>query len=223
MEGLQRNQLVWLKSQAWRSVLALAWDAGALEVLSHWAVADLPLVVARQRADVSCDRLCLGLSAPTRWKRRRLALDVRSDAVHRVGSFPALAEVLNGLGPAWQAAPLSGLPVQVYGSFAWQAMTGMDYVHPASDLDVLVPVPNLHDAVQVASALLDWNAPLRVDGELVFAGGHALAWRELLHAHQGKVAQVLVKHRRFAALMTLDGLQSLLDLPLAPQPELCAV
>lgn len=233
MAMLQRNQLVWLSGSAWSAVRAAAWDAQAAEILRHWEAADLPLVVARQRAEVLDDRVCLGLPAPSRWGRRRLALDVRADEVCRTGSFPALAEVFSRWqGAAPQAAtplcaalaqPAPALPLQVYGSFGWQALTGLDYVHAASDLDVLIGVSSLPEAVQAARVLAHWDTPWRVDGELMLPAGHGIAWRELLQASQGAVAHVLVKHRKCASLMAWDGLHAALGLAELPVHQGTAV
>ena len=199
MEALQRNQLVWLQSQAWQKILVAPWDAQALDLLNHWSAADLPLVITRQRAGVPPDRVCLGLPAPTRWARRRLALDVEAGAIEKTGLFPALGQVLPAM-----AGPVP--TARVYGSYGWQFLTGLDYVHPASDLDVLQNVACVQEALQCARAWRDWSAPCRLDGELVFPGGHAVAWRELLQAHAGAVRKVLVKHRTYAGLMTLQDL-----------------
>jgi phosphoribosyl-dephospho-CoA transferase len=206
MELLQRNQLVWLHPRAWQNILASDWDAQALEVLRHWAAASLPLVVARQRGGLSSERISVGLPAPTRWARRRLALDVGSSDISKIGFFPLLSGVVPNL-----PAALSGLQVRVYGSCGWQAITGMDYVHIASDMDVLVNARTLEEAINVSTAIISWSAPCRVDGEVVFPSGHAVAWRELLQAQAGAVGQVLVKHRQSAALMTLHELERVTD------------
>jgi phosphoribosyl-dephospho-CoA transferase len=135
-----------------------------------------------------------------------LALDVASDDVSKIGFFPLLSGVLPNLPTA-----LSGLQVRVYGSYGWQAITGLDYVHAASDMDVLVNAPTLAEAFKISTAINNWSAPCRVDGEVVFPSGHAVAWRELLQAQAGAVGQVLVKHRQSAALMTLQELEYVID------------
>lgn len=216
-----RNQLVWLSAVGWHAIRAADWDAQAAEILRHWESADLPLVVARQRAEVADNHLCLGLPAPTAWGRRRLSLDVHAGDVCRTARFPTLSQVIPE--DAWMnrtSLPALARPLHVYGSFGWQAITGLDYVHAASDLDVLVHADNLEVALQAATSLSHWDAPWRVDGEVVLPDGHAVAWRELLQASQGTVAHVLVKHRKFAALMTLDGLQDALGFPATRPQEL---
>lgn len=194
-----------------------AWDAQAVAILKHWEDTDLPLVVARQRTEVPHDRVCLGLPAPAQWDRRRLAADVRVQDIARAGYFPACSAIPD------MAQPQPALSVRVYGSFGWQALTGLDYVHSQSDIDVLAEAVTLQDAVHKANSLMAWNVTRRVDGEIVLPGGHAVAWRELLQASQGAAAHVLVKHRKFAALMTLDGLQTALGLVVAPAQSAPAV
>jgi phosphoribosyl-dephospho-CoA transferase len=219
MDLLQRNQLVWLQTGAWQGILAAPWDSQALSILEHWSQADLPLVVARQRADIAQDRICVGLPAPARWARRRLALDVESADVSKIGLFP----LLSGAMPMTSTFPalLKRFPIRVYGSYGWQSMTGMDYVHTASDLDVLLEAKTMPHAIELATALKAWDAPCRVDGELVFPSGHAVAWRELLQAHEGAVSKVLVKHRQSAALMDLHQLASLAHLRIEQLLDTC--
>jgi phosphoribosyl-dephospho-CoA transferase len=163
-------------------------------------------VVARQRGGVADERICVGLPAPTRWERRRLALDVASGDVSKIGFFPLLSGVLPNL-----PVDLSGFQVRVYGSYGWQAITGQDYVHAASDMDVLVNARTLAEAFKISTAINSWSAPCRVDGEVVFPSRHAVAWRELLQAQAGAVGQVLVKQRQSAALMTLLELEHVID------------
>ncbi len=207
MELLQRNQLVWLQTGAWQRILAAPWDTQALAILEHWSQARLPLVIARQRADIAQDRMCVGLPAPAKWARRRLALDVGSADVCKIGLFP----LLSGVMPIASTLPTSigGLHIRVYGSHGWQLMTGMEYAHTGSDIDVLLNAKNVSHAIELATALKAWNAPCRVDGEVIFPSGHAIAWRELLQAHEGAVSKVLVKHRRSADLMDMQQLESL--------------
>ncbi len=79
----------------------------------------------------------------------------------------------------------------VYGSYAWQAISGEACVTSGSDLDLLWAA---HDAAQVARVvdlLLRWerDCDLRADGEARFADGADIAWRELA----GDATRVLVK------------------------------
>jgi phosphoribosyl-dephospho-CoA transferase len=87
-----------------------------------------------------------------------------------------------------------GVSAQVYGSHGWQVITGLDYIHPRSDLDLLLPVTDLQQADAVADVLS--NCPLhapRLDGELMFPNGSATAWREWCLWRRGAATDLLVK------------------------------
>ena len=76
---------------------------------------------------------------------------------------------------------LSASEVRVFGSLAWQALTGLAYLTEQSDLDILLhPGPDT-DPLRLAAAIaaIDAAAPMRIDGELVRSDGLAVNWREL--------------------------------------------
>ena len=212
--ALQRNQLVWLHGPAWQALREQAWDAQALNLVAHWQAQDLPLVVCSQRPGVAPERLSLGLAAPLRWGRRRLALDAALPDIARVGSFPLLRSL--GLDAPDQAQidtlllHTDALQVQlhVHGSYGWQALCGLPCVREGSDLDLQAHVPDLDTAAQVVWLLQGLQLQPRVDGELVFPGGWAIAWREYAQLISGRVAQVLVKHRTALALQDMAALRS---------------
>ncbi len=216
--GLHRQQLVRLSGDGWAHVLEAPWDDEAHDCLSTWARRGLPLVVTRQPPS-HADMLATGLPAPLRFRRRRLAVAVAPRDVLLLDEFPAAEAAVTGLppaaAPAWRAlvAALAahGCAARVYGGFGWQALTQMAYVHAASDLDLLLPVESTAQADAVARLLakaegatdgdprLAWNGP-RLDGELLFADGAAIAWREWLAYRERRVAQVLVKRLHGVAL-----------------------
>jgi phosphoribosyl-dephospho-CoA transferase len=214
MGPLQRNQLVWLTGPAWQRIRACNWDTQAQTLLNHWQGQHLPLVVCRQRVPDGPHSISLGLPAPLQWERRRLALAVVQADIARVGSFPLLAA--NALANT-HAAPLQDLlqhmdalrvQLQVYGSFGWQQLCGLPCVHDSSDLDLLAHVPDLGAAGQVVWLLQGLKLKWRVDGELVFPNGWALAWREYAQLIGGKVDRVLVKERHGAQLLGMAELRA---------------
>lgn len=215
MKTLARNQLVWLAPQAWLQVQAHVWDAEAQAMLAHWRDHHLPLVVCRQRVEAPTDQVCLGLPAPLQWSRRRLALAVRLDQVVAMGDFPTLLQVaqVNPWGPAaleldGQLTQL-GVTARVYGSHGWQWLAHMPYLHGDSDLDVTLNVPDFQTACQVQALLAAAELVPRLDGEIVFPGGQAVAWRELQRLLAGDTAQVLLKDRQSIRLAMLAELQKL--------------
>ncbi|RTL11644.1 MAG: malonate decarboxylase holo-[acyl-carrier-protein] synthase [Neisseriaceae bacterium] len=68
----------------------------------------------------------------------------------------------------------------VYGSFSWQILTKKSYIHPDSDLDILLHITTHYQLEQIVSLLDDLAVACRrhIDGELIFPDGSAIAWRE---------------------------------------------
>ena len=206
--GLRRQQLLRLSGEGWARVLDARWDATARQCLALWAARGLPLVVTRQPVPVA-DTLATGLPAPARFRRLRLAPAVAPRHVMFMDEFPA-ADAIGRLLPrdcvaAWRALlatlAAAGCAPRVYGGYGWQALTRLAYVHAASDIDLLLPVDSSAQADAVARVLAAaaWPGP-RLDGELLFPDGAAVAWREWLAHREGSSAQVLVKRLHGVAL-----------------------
>ena len=204
MDSLRRHRLAFVSDEGWATLLDRPWDAQARDCLMHWSLHRLPLVVTRQSFDAEAfiASLAFGLPAPERWGRRRLALQLPRGYVTRFDEFPRLANVVSSLPVAARDAASNlvgalaacGAGAHVYGSFGWQALTGLDHVRSGSDLDLWVPVGDEANADVVAGHLRKWalDRP-RLDGELVFADGAAVAWREWIEWRAGRARAVLVK------------------------------
>jgi phosphoribosyl-dephospho-CoA transferase len=190
---LHRHQLVRLGDEGWRQVLTQPWDEAVQPCLAHWAAQRLPLVVTRQPAGAAAppDEIAVGLAAPERWQRRRIALSVPRRHVAWFDEFPLVDRIASPL-PArardWRRLGLSlkslGTAARVYGSQGWQALTGLPCVHARSDIDLWVAVADAAQADAVAALFTAFEAAApapRLDGELLFPSGHAVAWREWQH------------------------------------------
>ena len=210
---LQRHQLVWLTAGGWRHLLSGATrDPGALECLRHWAGHDLPLVVTCQPPPErpADEMLMVGLAAPLRWQRQRLSLQVRKSAVRCVGAFPEAA-AMGPLLPAaarrsWAALTAAlaqlGVEAHIYGSHGWQLLSGMDCLREGSDIDLMLAVrsPAHADAVVAFLQQPGFEAP-RLDGEIIYPDGSAVAWREWAAWRAGRARQLIVKRRAGAVLV----------------------
>jgi phosphoribosyl-dephospho-CoA transferase len=205
---LHRQQLLRLTSDGWARLLASPCEDAVRECLALWAANGWPLVVTRQPASDD-GAIAVGLPAPARLRRRRIALRVAPGDVMFLDEFPP-AEAVTRLLPrasvaAWRALvatlALDGCRVRVYGGHGWQAITRLPYVHAESDLDLLLPVADAAQADEVARLLatVPWDGP-RLDGELLFPDGAAIAWREWRDHRQGRASRVLVKRLRGVAL-----------------------
>jgi phosphoribosyl-dephospho-CoA transferase len=210
MVPLRRHQLACLSEAGWATVLARPWDAVARDCLDHWATHRLPLVVTRQPVDAAAGAwIALGLSSPKRWDRRRLALQVPRTAVLFFDEFPRLADVRWMLPQSARAAVrelLAGLDAhhattRVFGSYGWQAISGLDHASPASDLDLAIGVEGPRHADAAARVLQSFGAArLRLDGEFIFLDGAAVAWREWIEWRAGRARALLVKRLEGASL-----------------------
>lgn len=214
MTPLHRHQIARLSPAGWRHLLAGDWDAEARDCLRHWAVQALPVVVTRQ-SEPDGDVIALGLCAPRRWRRRRLALRVPRADVLYFDEFPRLEQLVTQLPSAARpaarrlAAALQahGATARVYGSHGWQHLSGLNHLREDSDLDLWVGVADAEQADAVAAALNEFAVPaLRLDGELVFPGDAAIAWREWQAWREGHSRALLVKRLHGASLVTSPGL-----------------
>jgi phosphoribosyl-dephospho-CoA transferase len=212
MPPLQRHQLAYLSAAGWQEILALPWDAEASACLAHWAANGLPLVVTCQPAPHLQPQpqgpVALGLAAPLMWQPRRLALRIAPAQIAWFAEFPTLAQalpqVVRSARPALQSLQAAlqrlGVRARVYGSAGWQQLTGLPYVHERSDLDLWIAVDDAAQADQVVGLLQACRTAMRIDGELVFTHGGAVAWREWAAWREGRCRKVLVKRLHGAAL-----------------------
>ena len=202
MVPLHRHQIAWLSESGWQGVQQRDWDAPAHDCLAHWAARRLPLVVTRQDMAAIGDTIALGLPAPGRWSRRRLAITVQRNEVLYFDEFPLAGQLVRVLPasarPAWRrlCADLAtaNASARVYGSHGWQLLSGLSHVRAGSDIDLWLSVSDEAQADAAAACLQSASDDLpRLDGELMFDDGAAVAWREWLAWRAGRVKSLLVK------------------------------
>ena len=191
---MHRHDLVWVDPRAdWTPL-----TPGAGARLQAWLQAGHPLVVARRDPGTDGTQQRLGVPLPLAEGRQRLSLRCAPDGIVKHAPPPSLAAVIQAL-PAALRPPLLALqastselaPARVFGSYAWQALTGATYLRPDSDLDLLWEVQDVVQADVVCARLRHWEAAgtLRADGELRFPGQRAVQWRE----YAGEARMLLVK------------------------------
>jgi phosphoribosyl-dephospho-CoA transferase len=195
----ERHTLVWLATQGWDAARAAAPPAHHA-ALALWQQHEWPVVVRRTDVDTAPHQLDLGLPLPpdaVTGNKLRIALRVLRDHVDRSAPPLALAAASHAADP-WRRQldqlrhDAGECELRVFGSLAMQAMTGLPYVRPTSDIDLLLH-PASQRQLDTMLALLARHADtLPLDGEIVFPGGRAVAWKEWLHA-RANGAKVLVK------------------------------
>jgi phosphoribosyl-dephospho-CoA transferase len=213
----RRHDLAWLR-RGWAGSLATPLEPGELDAVDAWRRRSLPLVVARRQPGDSADTLRLGLALPGIAEKRRIGVHVAAGAIAGSAGPLTLEEALVSAPEAWRPrlGALAGvcaaqdLPARVFGSLAWQTLSGDRYLRPGSDIDLLFQPRNRREVERLIATLAEFDTsadPPRLDGEIVLPDRAAVAWREL----SARPSRVLVKGpagvelRPFAAVIDLFG------------------
>jgi phosphoribosyl-dephospho-CoA transferase len=192
---LARHNLVWLTAAGWEAA-GDARPGPEQSAMRQWRDNAWP-AVARRAEGIAAGT---GDTANTAWLALSLPPDPLNGNKPRVGFRVASCHVLRAAAPlrlndALQAAPISwqpdlqaldteatsmGLRFHAFGSLAWQAITGLQYLGPCSDIDLLW-YPRSRDDLAAGLRLLSrYAAALPLDGEIIFPGGSGVAWKEWL-------------------------------------------
>ncbi|MGW8393022.1 malonate decarboxylase holo-[acyl-carrier-protein] synthase [Pseudoduganella sp. HUAS MS19] len=223
-----RHDLVWLVRDGWQAVLATApRGTPAHAAIARWADAGWPLVVRRRddaahatgQANGHGGDVCIGLAAPpdpVNGAKLRLPLHVPAQHIARHCAPLPLDGVAHALPAHWQApfarlaAASTALDLRVFGSLALQALTGQAYLRDTSDIDLLFRPRNSAALDEGALLLASFLEDLPLDGEIIFPGGQAVAWKEWLTAGS-PTGRVLVKSQSGVRLATRAELRAELE------------
>lgn len=215
---MRRHDLVYLRPDAiWSSPCAAA-GSPLWQAAGAWLAAGRPLVAARQPPGTA--GVLLGLTLPLAQQRQRLSILVEAAAITHCRPPLTVDACLPRLS-ADQAAPLHelagraqacGAGLGVYGSLAWEAVSGESYRHAGSDLDLICDVSNPAQFAALLAALhcAAERLPCRLDGEIRFPDGNAVAWREIVANLAQPAAAVLVKGPQAVGLRPLASLTATL-------------
>jgi phosphoribosyl-dephospho-CoA transferase len=211
---LNRHDLAWLTDAGWHAAMAGA-PAPHQSVFAQWRDAGWPAVVRRDDAATNGAAVPLGIALPPQADGAKPRIALLADAGHIANSTRPLPleRAITAAPAVWQdglarlCAATQGLSIHVYGSLALQAITGLAYVRPTSDIDLLFAPRTTAELEEGLGLLRSHAASLPLDGELVFPSGAAVAWREWL---QAGAQRVLVKERSAARLVPAADLFGLL-------------
>jgi|HubBroStandDraft_1064217.scaffolds.fasta_scaffold02612_12 phosphoribosyl-dephospho-CoA transferase len=197
---LMRQQLVRVSPGAWKTRLAERADLSGEPLLQEWAVRGWPLIVRRPLPNEE-GGLPVGIPLPPSAGKRRIAVQLQPEDLASVAPLPELRDAIDTAPSSWRPTlwKLTGLADgycvvgRVFGSLAWQLLTGLTYLGPKSDLDIILSLPRRDQLEPLLADLaeIDSCAPMRVDGELVREDGATANWRELRRG----CAEVVVKTR----------------------------
>jgi phosphoribosyl-dephospho-CoA transferase len=195
--ALCRHDLVWVSAEAWRTALALLepGESRLPGVVHDWVLNGRPLIARRATLD-DHRGVALGLPLPPAHGKQRLSFDFSAAEIVSRKDPPLLAEVIPAAPGHWQAsleqivelAATHQVTVRVFGSLAWQHLTGLPYLSDRSDADLLFSFPGASTYQGFSAALLgvERTAPMRLDGEWIRSDGAAVNWREL-HAEPSEI------------------------------------
>jgi phosphoribosyl-dephospho-CoA transferase len=201
---LGRHNLVWIRPERRAPVASQADDDTTRDQLAAWLAADRPLVVARQPCgEALSDNISVGLAVPPAQGKRRIALSVAAHDIARCTPPLPLSDAIPHAPVEWHSAlaeladAASGIDIElrVFGSLAWQALSGLPYLTPQSDIDLLWHPRSNTQLRQGIDLLARWehSSGLRADGEVLFGGSSAVSWREWASLKPGNDQRVLVK------------------------------
>lgn len=215
---LARHGLAWLTPRGWERACAAA-PAGARAAMADWASHGWPAVVTRSPAALAPGHVALGLALPPRPDgcKPRIALIAAAADIERAGPALALAAVIGAAPAPWRVAlaaldreaAAAGLVLRVYGSLAFQALTGQAYTGARSDVDLLLHPPTRAHHAQALALLARHAEALPLDGEIVFGDARAVAWKELMNLAAsacGSEARVLAKSLDAVSLVKVGHL-----------------
>ncbi|WFU26903.1 malonate decarboxylase holo-[acyl-carrier-protein] synthase [Bradyrhizobium sp. CB1717] len=193
-----RHDLVFVSPAGWRAMLDARGDLATDALVARWPKMRWP-TIRRRALPGETTGLALGLPLPPSAGKKRISFLVDNDHVASVARPPLLRQARAYAPRNWwptldrldALARRHAVDARVFGSLAWQSLTGLDYVTTGSDLDVLFEFRTETDIDRfvVDVAEIEADAPMRLDGELMGADGAAVNWREF----HGGAGELLVK------------------------------
>jgi phosphoribosyl-dephospho-CoA transferase len=202
---IRRHDLIFVSPAGWRALLAARADLAAEPLLARWVENGWPVIGRRPMADEGSG-VPAGLPLPPPSPAESLSFLLRPPTSSRRPP-PVLDDVMPMAPAAWRhalgeveaMASRHAIEARVFGSLAWQALTGLNYLTDRSDLDLLLELRRDTDLQALAEDLagIEICAPMRLDGELIRRDGAAINWRELRTA----TGEILVKTLGGVALL----------------------
>ena len=194
-----RHDLVFVSPAGWRAMLVTRGDLAADALIARWPDEGWP-TIRRRALPGEPVGVALGLPLPPSAGKKRVSFLLQTDDILAIARPPLLNAVRASAPRVWwptldrlgELALRHSVQARVFGSLAWQTLTGLDYLTALSDLDLLLDVRQDTNLGRLTAdlAAIEAESPMRLDGELMRDDGAAVNWREV-HAGAG---EVLVKH-----------------------------
>jgi phosphoribosyl-dephospho-CoA transferase len=220
--GLRRHHLLWCASAHHGALGAQIADSFQAAAAIRLLAAGAPLVIGRQPATGDGipgaeTLIAAGMPLPPALGKGRLPFRISTRNIIRTAKPPRLADTIPRLPAIWRAPLLRllcgalsiGIELRLYGSAAWEGLTGLSYLTPRSDIDLLWRPVSVDQLAAGVAFLAEWEAAtgIRTDGEILFGDDDAVAWREWLESGANPVPQrVLVKSHARVRMCSRDEL-----------------
>lgn len=218
----KRHDLLHVSPDVWASALARCPSLVDVPLLADWADRGWPAIIRRHAEGDDRDPVPVGVPLPPIAGKHRVALVIPPDGVLERSSPPLLRVAASVADPSWRSTidslvalgAQTGVEPCAFGSLLWEHLTGLAYLTPQSDLDVLWPVPADVDVLSLVVSIADVqrDAPLRIDGEVIFPDGSAVNWLELWNAQRAADGTtVLAKTMTGVRLLDIASLPSVAE------------
>jgi phosphoribosyl-dephospho-CoA transferase len=186
-ERLRRHSFAWITdSRSYPEFAGSETPQDDLVCLRSWVGRGRPLIIRRPCLSEDGKSVYLGLSLPPDFSKRRLAFCLPFSSLTKVVEPPlwtecaeAFSESSRLVSPILSAIEAAKLPLQCFGSYAWQHYTGLPYVTPDSDIDLIGPINRRGDWRRFLQLMGETQkTDHRVDLEIILDGDASFNWRE---------------------------------------------
>jgi phosphoribosyl-dephospho-CoA transferase len=218
-ELVRRHSFAWITDSG--GSLQFAEDETPLNdliCLRNWLGRGRPVIIRRPCISEVGKSIYVGLSLPSEPVnpvKRRLAFCLPFSSLINVvepplwtdctEDFPESSDLASPILSVIEAAKL---PLQTFGSYAWQHHTGLSYVTSHSDIDLIVPINRRQDWRRFRQLMSETQkTDHRVDLEVMLNGDASFHWREFEAAGQ----QLLFKGNRSVWMGDKSDVEALLD------------
>ena len=194
---------------------APALSSAQATLVERWGYAGWPVIARRRAPGERSGAVPVGVPLPPSLGKVRVALSIPHGVPWASMKGVRLSDARPVAPPAWSGTTDAildlGLRLQltprVFGSLLWQSLTGLTYIEPSSDLDLLWSFPDARALDPLLDGLerIEATAPIRIDGEVLTASG-GVNWREFARARGTGDGLVMAKGIEYAGLVPTSSL-----------------
>jgi phosphoribosyl-dephospho-CoA transferase len=186
-ERLRRHSFAWITDSGSPSQSAEGeTPQNDVVCLRNWLGRGRPVIIRRPCISEDGKSVYVGLSLPPDPVKRRLSFRLPFSSLANVVEPPLWAEcaqtfsdVSEMASPILTVIEAAKLPLQTFGSYARQHYTGLPYVTPHSDIDLIVPINRRDDWRRFRQLMSEsQKTDQRVDLEIILNGDASFNWRE---------------------------------------------